>query len=85
MLPGKARSVPVPNKFLISEVQKAIPTPYHGPKNTAERTFTMCWIGKHFDPPTGIENVESTTASATNIPDNTSFTTDSFFILKSPP
>lgn len=54
MLPGKARGEPVPKIFLNNEMQKAVPTPYSGPKNTAASTLIACCTGKHFAAPTGI-------------------------------
>ena len=77
MLPGKAMSVPAPTRFLMRLAQKATPTPYQGPRNTAQSTFTMCCVGEHLLPNTGkLMKALPTTAIATNMA-----ATASFFVL----
>ena len=74
MLPGKAMSVPAPTRFLMRLAQKATPTPYQGPRNTAQSTFTMCWVGEHLLPKTGkLTKALPTTASATKMAAMASF------------
>ena len=56
MLPGKAIRLPSPSRFLMRDAAKATPRPYHGPRSTAQRMFTICCIGAHLLPNTGKEN-----------------------------
>ena len=64
MLPGKAKRLPSPKKFLRRLAAKATPTPYHGPRVTAHKIFTMCCTGAHLLPKTGNESMLPTTATA---------------------
>ena len=73
MLPGNAKRLPVPIRLRIREVQNAMHTPYTGPKNTPATTLQRCWIGKHFDAPIGMENVDNDTANAVSMPLTTIF------------
>ena len=75
MLPGKAIRLPSPSRFLMRDAAKATPRPYHGPRSTAQRMFTICCIGAHLLPNTGKENKLPTTATAQNIPARASFLT----------
>ena len=83
MEPGKARKVPVPMRFRIRDAQNAMRTPHQGPRSTAARTFTMCWMGKHFEAPTGIENPDRHTVRAQSMADTASFFV--LFICFTPP
>ena len=59
--------------FLIRLDTNAAATPYPGPSITAQSTFIRCCTGAHFDPKTGNENNEPTTATAAKTAVNTSF------------
>jgi hypothetical protein len=64
MLPGKAKSVPVPSMFRMTLATKAAAAAHHGPRRTPATALTACWKGKHFVGPTGMESPERSTATA---------------------
>ena len=73
MLPGKARGVPRPIRLRIRLAIKAEASPHAGPRKTAHNTLTICCTGAHFDPSTGNENIDPTTATAAKIAVKASF------------
>ena len=64
ILPGKESSVPIPIRFLSSDMPNAQDTAYTGPSIIAESTFIRCCTGKHFANPRGMLNGEQTTPIA---------------------
>ena len=64
ILPGNAIRLPSPRRFRISAAANAAPSPYPGPKRTAQRIFTICCTGEHLLPNTGNENKLPATATA---------------------
>ena len=83
MLPGKARSVPIPRKLRMSDAINAAASPHHGPTSTAHKTLTKCCTGAHLDPNTGKENKLPTTATAAKIAVSVIFLMFVLFILSS--
>ena len=75
MLPGKAMGVPRLRRLRMRLAAKATPTPYQGPKQTAQTMLTMCWTGAHWEPSTGKEKRLPTTATAVSRPAAESFLT----------
>lgn len=64
ILPGNARRVPSPKRFLKTLETNATISPHQGPKVTAHSTFIKCCTGQHLEPKTGIARVEPATAIA---------------------
>ena len=64
MLPGKAMRLPKLMRFRSKLEVKAPANPYQGPRNTANRMFTICCTGAHLLPNTGKERVLPATATA---------------------
>ena len=73
MLPGKASRLPRLRAFRSRLAANATTTPYHGPRNTAQITFTMCCTGAHWLPNTGNWNMLPTTATAHSTPARANF------------
>ena len=73
ILPGKAKRLPVPIILRITLVVKAAPTAHHGPRVMPASTLMVCWKGKHFVGPIGIDTTESTTPAAAKAPASAAF------------
>ena len=54
-------------------VVKAAPTAHHGPSTIPATTLIVCWKGKHFVGPIGMETTESATPAAASTPASTAF------------
>jgi hypothetical protein len=79
MLPGNAKRLPVPIRFLIRLVVNAAPTAQNGPSKTPAITFMECWKGKHLVGPTGMETKERATPTPARIPAASAFLKIIFF------
>ena len=55
MEPGKARRLPVPRRFRITDVQNAADVLYRLPQSTARKILIMCCSGKALVTPRGKE------------------------------
>jgi hypothetical protein len=73
MLPGNAKRLPVPIRFLIRLVVNAAPTAQKGPRRTPAITFMECWKGKHLAGPAGMETKERATPAPARIPAASAF------------